>query len=268
MPRVYQIRWKSSDEQLLNKTVKNFNAKIRRLEKKYDKAIEQAKTKEEARNILRQKEALPEKVVKKDLKALINTRKDLNREVKMLQRFSKKGAEQIKPAPNNDNNLLLTKWQIQEYSRRMGIINRNRNKRLKEIEELEATSRGEELGYTRGAIGMGSYETNILKPAKAWTKSLDRTGFNKKWGMSMEELQADYYDKGMEVLKNNYIDALLTEFNEEDIKDVVEAIRKMSYEDFYKIYHKEGGEFSHIYYPNVEAYEGYIQYHKRLWVGN
>lgn len=80
MSRRHNIKWQKSDSQDLSKAVKNFNAKISRLEKKNPEL----------------KNALPEKVSVRQLKELINTRQDLKREINSLKRFSKKVLKKLK----------------------------------------------------------------------------------------------------------------------------------------------------------------------------
>ena len=74
MSRKYKIRWQESDTQELARAVKNFNAKISRIEKKHPEL----------------KNALPEKMKVGELKNLINTRQDLKREINSLKRFTDK----------------------------------------------------------------------------------------------------------------------------------------------------------------------------------
>ena len=71
MPKIYSIRWTKSDSEDLAKAVKNFNAKIKRLETKYPKT----------------KNSLPQKVSLKEMKDLIKTRADFKREINALKRF-------------------------------------------------------------------------------------------------------------------------------------------------------------------------------------
>ena len=59
MSRYYKIRWKQSDNDEVRKTVKNFNAKISRLEKKYDKLISE-EADPEKRNQLRKEKSISE----------------------------------------------------------------------------------------------------------------------------------------------------------------------------------------------------------------
>ena len=96
MSKQYKIKWSKQDIEELNKVVKNFNAKITRLNKKNP----------ENANIH------PEKVSTADLKKLIETRQDLKRELNALRRFSKRGAELIVDAPDTQYNVKITKWQL------------------------------------------------------------------------------------------------------------------------------------------------------------
>ena len=62
------IRYDKKLDQEINRTIKNFNQKIARLEKQ-------------------EKELLPSKITKKDLKSGVYTRTELQRNLKELQRF-------------------------------------------------------------------------------------------------------------------------------------------------------------------------------------
>ena len=95
MSRKYNIRWSEADDKELKRVVKNFNAKLGRLAKKDPE----------------NKDALPERISAAQLKEMIQTRQDLNRELNSLRRFSQKGAEEIIDVPGNYYNLRLTKWQ-------------------------------------------------------------------------------------------------------------------------------------------------------------
>ena len=99
MSRKHNIRWRSADEAELKRVVKNFNAKLTRLAKK------------DPQN----KNALPERVSAAQMKNMIETRQDFNRELNALRRFSERGAEELVVVPGNDYNLKITKWQKKEF---------------------------------------------------------------------------------------------------------------------------------------------------------
>ena len=65
------IRYDKKLNQEINRTIKNFNQKIARLEKQ-------------------ERELLPSKITKKELKESVYTRTELQRKLKELQRFSKR----------------------------------------------------------------------------------------------------------------------------------------------------------------------------------
>ncbi len=250
MAKYHQIKWKSKDHEELTKAVRNFNAKIKRIEKKNPQI----------------KNALPDKLSVKQLKELINTRQDLKREINALKRFTKRGAEELEVIPNNDNNLLITKWQRKEINRRIGIINRRREKRLNELENIEMTSRGDKLGYTKGDIGMGKITKNALKPMQGLTKSMDRRDLQKKWKVVMNESQSDFFSKRDFRVKETFINTLLRNYNEEDIKDVIDYIRKIDIKEFLEKFESEGGAFDPAYPPDEEQYKSYVMALKAAWI--
>lgn len=250
MSKRYNIRWQQDDSEKLNKAVKNYNAKIARLAKKDPE----------------NKNALPEKISVKQIKELIDTRQDLNREINALQRFTKRGAEEIIPVPDNDYNLKITKWQKEEMIRRTAVINRKRNKRLKELQEMEMTSGGEKLGYTVGQFGMGKAEEVSLTPLKPFTPKMNRADLNKKYKHIQKESQDNYFDRKDELLRENYIKALQVGYNEEDIEDIVDAIEDMEFNEFYQQFQAEGGTMEWAYPPkNSSDYQGYVEQLRAQW---
>ena len=69
------IRYDKKINQEINRTIKNFNQKIARLEKQQKDLI------------------LPDKITKKALKESVYTRTELKRKLKELQRYSERGIE-------------------------------------------------------------------------------------------------------------------------------------------------------------------------------
>lgn len=250
MSKFHKIKWRESDLQELSKTVKNFNAKISRLSKKNPDITV----------------ALPEKVKIADLKNLINTRQDLKREINALKRFSKRGAETIVIAEGTEEELKLTKWQRTEMNRRVGIINRKRKARLEQIQNLEMTSRGQALGYTRGQLGMGRATEVSLSPMNAFTRRMNRRDLKMKWGAILRESQSDYFTQKDFRLRENFIKALEQNFNTNDIQDVISEINRMDIKDFLQKFEEEGGTLEFAYPPNREQYEAYVNGLKSTWL--
>ena len=178
-----------------------------------------------------------------ELKKIINTRQDLKREMNMLKRFSKRGAEQIVDVPGTDYNLKITKWQRTEMNRSIGIINRKRAKRLKELQETEMTSRGEALGYTLGQFGMGSIEEAELRPMKAFTRRMVQADIKWKWKAIRTESQSDFFTKADYRVRENYIKGIKTHYDYERVKDIIDKIEGMDIEDFLSTFYQEGKTF-------------------------
>lgn len=242
MSKYHRINWRESDTNELNRAVRNFNAKINRIIKKDPQM----------------KNVLPEKASVAQLKELINTRQDLKREINALKRFSKRGSEEIVEVPDNEYSLKITKWQRTEMNRRVGIINRRRKKRLEELSNIEVTSRGEKLGYTRGDIGMGKANEVSLSPMNAFTKYMNRKDLKMKWTGIMKESQSDYFTQKDFRLRKNFIKALEQNFNPHDIEDIIQQLEEMDIKDFLQYFEQEGGNFELAYPPNREQYEAYL----------
>lgn len=253
MRRRYNIRWKQDDEAELSRVVRNYNDKIRRLEKKNPQM----------------KNALPEKASVRQLKNLIETRADFNRELNSLIRFSKKGAEEIVDVPENKYNLKTTKWQKEEMTRKVALINRRRKKRLKEIEAWEMTSGGKKLGYTRGEFGMGKADEVALNPLKAFTPTMSRADLNMKFRHINKEVQSSYFSAKEERLRNNYITGLQRTYSKDEIEEIIDVIEDMDFKEFYKRFQEEGGtmEFASRL-PNNAVREGYVEQLRSTWLPN
>ena len=249
MSKRYNIKWTPDDDKLVSKTVKNFNAKITRLEKKYPEM----------------KGALPERMSVKLLKELISTRADLNREINSLKRFTQRGAEQLVDVPDNNYNLKITKWQKQDMSMRKGIANRKRKQMLAEISDIDVTSMGEKVGYKRGDIGMGKLSELEFSPINNFTPSMNRKDLSKKHRMLIKESQSDYWHKRDILMKENYIKSLEENFRAEDIEEIKNTIESMDFKEFRKIFEAEGGNFELSYPPDEESYNAHLTALRSIW---
>lgn len=249
MPKIYNIRWSESDSQELSRVVRNFNAKVRRLEKKFEGYSDVV---------------LPERVTMKEMRELIGTRRDLNREIKSLQDFTKRGSEQLIRAKTDDT-IYLTKWQNDELIRRARRINKERDRRRKELESKELINQGEGLGYTRGDIGMGKAEAIQLRPTSPVTPKMRKEDFRFKMKHFRRESQSDYWRKRDLLMRDNYIKALLNNFNSKDIKPLIEKIQNMDVEKFKDIVMSDPQDFDTLYIPSDEEYDSTIEYLNQLW---
>lgn len=254
MSRRYNIRWREADEAELKRVVKNFNAKLTRLEKKDPS----------------KKNALPDRVSAAQLRDMIQTRQDLNRELNSLRRFSERGAEEIVTAPDNYYNLELTKWQKDEMNRRAATINAVRTKRRKRLEEMEMKHKGQSLGYKVGDVGMDTVSKNELKPVKAFTKYQSRADLKYREKQLVRESQSGYWDRRDEGMRRGYINSIREHFAEDDVLDVIEAIENMDFQDFYNTHMSSASGFDITYPPRqgTPEYEEYLSALKSMWLPN
>lgn len=259
MSRKYHIRWQKSDVEELTKAVRNFNAKITRIEQKYPEL----------------KNALPEKIKVGELKSIINTRQDLKREINALKRFAnrKNKIELLEDGSYQgieiygDYNIKLTKWQIKELNRKIAIINRRKKKRLDALLETKVTSRGEEQGYTVGQIGVGSIQANDLAPMTGLTPGASEESVRRKYKSAMIQVQSDFLSISDFRLKSSYITSLYRNFSEEDVEDIIEAIEQMPVEEFMRIYNSDNdAKFEGTYPGNKKQEKQYAESLRAVWI--
>lgn len=255
MSRKSKIRWQESDNKELARVVRNFNAKVERIAKKNPEI----------------KNALPEKASVKQLKELINTRQDLNREINSLKRFTqKRGFDIDKDIVTYGNyNIQVTRWQKNEINRRLGFINRRRAERLETIENTPAKSRGEELGYNVGQFGIGQARKIELAPMTGLTPGMNQRDLHKKWQGILIESQSDFYTIKDFRLRENYLKGLYENYDENDIKDIVEQINTMPLSEFLETFNSDNdAKFEGLYAPNRRQYQKYLSSLKAVWIPN
>lgn len=259
MSRKYPIRWQKSDYQELTRAVKNFNAKISRIEKKYPEL----------------KNALPEKMKVGELKDIINTRQDLKRELNALKRFTDKNNKISKLSDGSysgieiygDYNIKLTKWQRKELNRKIAIINRRKKKRLEALLETQVTSRGEKQGYTVGQVGVGSLQINDLAPMEGLTPGASEESIRRKYKSALIQVQSDFLTERDFRTKSSYITGLYRNFNEEEIKDIVAAIEKMPVDEFLKTFNSDAdAKFEGLYPGNKAQEKQYADSLRAVWL--
>ena len=264
MSKQYNIKWREQDEKELRRVVRNFNDKLRRL----------VKENPENQNILpqfwnEQTQQFESRVTIKNLKELIQTRADYNRQLNMLKRFGRRGAEEIIEAPTNEYGARTTKWQKFEMARMAQIVNRRRKERLENLENVKMLDSYGELGYTLGQrFGMGLASRNSLNPIKTFTRSQTQADLKQKVRALMRESASNYAKDRDLMLKENFINELRQNYNEADISDVIERIRSMDDDLFVLKFEARGDKFELAYPPDrgSEEYKNYVSELKGYWL--
>lgn len=244
------IRWSDNDHKEIRRAVKNFNAKITRLEKKIDKIISFSTDTEEIKRAKALQSALPERVTTKEILSLIGTRNDLNRELNTLRRFSSdKKAHELVDVPDNKYNLQITRWQKREMSIRKALVNRGRKKKKEELFNIEMTSRSESLGYTVGEFGMGEADKIALNPAKAFTHSMDREDINRRYKSLRKESTSFYWDEKTKFLRDNVVNGIEANYSSlfpDDVEKIKSAIFDMDFNEFYNTFKSSPNQMEEV----------------------
>lgn len=262
MSRQYNIKWRLKDEKELRRTARKFNAKLGRLVRKNP----------DNRNILPQfynekSEQFESRITVDTLKNLIQTRKDFNRIINMLERFSKRGAEKIVEAPGNEYGSKTTKWAKEEMLRNQGIVNRKRQDRLNNLNIIEVANSEGKLGYTLGQMfGMGLASKNKLKPTRAFTPSQSQTDIKYKMRSLLSEATSNYFSNRDEILKTSFINTLKENYREADITDVINKIKEMDTDVFLLKFEAKADSFEFAYPPDEEQYQAYLSELKAYWL--
>lgn len=187
MAEQYNIKWRRKDKYLLTL-----------LENKVKKYISAEAIPEEATPLLESREE-------------IKTRYAYNRYVARLRSFLKSPGETVR----TETGVVTTEWKLKDISRKIAKINRERAKRLAEIEP--STYRGT----------MGAAREKNLKPKQ---KVNPAKASKLEWGKFVESVEKqaapDYYDKMRELYYDNYRKSVTTVYGEdaEPILDLLDQI--------------------------------------------
>lgn len=146
------IRYDKRLNREIERTIRNFNAKVKRLEKKSH-------------------EALPAYESVTNLKSDYTSRYELKRKLKELQRFSKRGAEEI---VRTKGGAVTTRWYLSEIKREQRTMLKRKQK---ELEKLQSSTKkmfgkpsyamgSEEISNVKASINLLKKDVTSLKPSK------------------------------------------------------------------------------------------------------
>lgn len=228
------IRYDKKLNQEINRTIKNFNQKIARLEKQ-------------------ERELLPSKITKKDLKNA-TTRAELQRKLKELQRFSKRGAEDV---ITTSGGVKLTQYELQNIKRENARVKRNITREINRLKVEKPkifgkaqTSTFSEMGdtdYLNLVARRNALEKDINKLSREeferFTKLIEKTGKNQQYMNS--------------VFKDNYFEMLTDlayyfDYDNDKLNLLKQKLMNLKPNDFLKLF-KEDKSIRAIldYYPIV-----------------
>lgn len=193
------IRYDRAYNQKITSVVSNFNRKVRRLEK------------EEA-------ELLPSRVSVREIKNMFMNRRDLNTYLRELQRFSKRGAEDIVTV----NGKQYTKYQLDVFRAR---LRRERYNLRKDIAEFESMKPKYPMQHS---INLKNMRNRLGALSQKWTDVLD-SSMSQYIGNYQRKIET--YDNYLEVL---FQDAYTIDYDETKLQYIRQKLMELSPRDFIK----------------------------------
>jgi hypothetical protein len=229
------IRYDKKLNQEINRTIKNFNQKIARLEKQ-------------------ERELLPSKITKKDLKSNVYTRRELQRKLKELQRFSKRGAEDI---IETKGGVKLTQYKLSNIKRENAGVKRNITREINRLRVEKPKIFGKTQTSTFSEMGDTDY-LNLVARRKAlekdinklsreeferFTKLVEKTGRNQQY---MNSIFKQNYFKMLTDLAYYY------DYDNDKLNMLKQKLMSLKPNNFFKLF-KEDKSIRAIldYYPVV-----------------
>ena len=229
------IRYDKKLNQEINRTIKNFNQKIARLEKQ-------------------NRELLPSKITKKDLKNSVYTRTELRRKLKELQRFGKRGAEDI---IETSGGARLTTYNYQNIKRENTRIKQNLTREINRLRLEKPKIFGKTQTSTFSEMGDTDY-LNLVARRKALEKDINKlsrdelerfTKLIEKTGKNQQYMNS--------IFKQNYFEMLTDlayyfDYDNDKLNILKQKLMNLKPNDFLKLF-KEDKSIRAIldYYPIV-----------------
>lgn len=229
------IRYDKKLNQEINRTIKNFNQKIARLEKQ-------------------ERELLPSKISKKELKENVYTRTELKRKLKELQRFSKRGAEDI---IETSGGARLTRYNYQNIKRENTRLKQNITREINRLRVEKPKIFGKTQTSTFSEMG-DTYYLNLVARRKAFEKDINKlsrdelerfTKLIEKTGKNQQYMNNIFKDNYFEMLTDL---AYYFDYDNDKLNILKQKLMNLKPNDFLKLF-KEDKSIRAIldYYPVV-----------------
>ena len=217
------IRYDKKLNEEINRAVRNFNAKISRLEKLDNENI-----------------IVPEKVKVSDFKKGYDSRRDLRRQLNYLKMFSKRGSEEKIVTSGGYE---TSKYQYAVTKRESTRIKSNLTRQINAYLKIEPTVFGKSQGFQRMQL-----EDSKLSNLRAKRKALDKNLLNlnkEEYSRYLELLnrqtQSSYKDR---IFKENYIEMLLTSgylagYDSDKLNEIASNLMSLSNNNFLRLFDSE-----------------------------
>lgn len=223
MPKRYNIKWRESDFAEVRRVVKNYNAKLNRLKDREDLV-----------------DYLPDKITAKEIIENTKTRQALNLQLNKLQRFTRRGSEEIF---TNAQGVTDIRYNANEFA----IFKRSENvakKKKKEfLENQDVTQGGESTGIKR--VQMGKIKEVNLEPITQTVSEMNQREWDKMKSLMNKKLLRRANNEDARQALRNYVKGLIKEGYSDDI---IEMLRHVDIDEFADVLDMDVfAEFDFIY---------------------
>lgn len=214
------IRYDKKLTNEINRIVRNYNAKIRRLEKLDSDVI------------------LPDKFNKEALKSLkgsVSNRADLRRRLKELETFTQRGAEKNIVVDGTN----IPKYQYQNIKRYQGLVRRRINTKIKFYETKKPTNKGEAEAATYAQMGERDYLNALAKRKMLLEKDISNLSIEEREKF-LDLLRSNARTRSANIWKTNYLDILVDTgktygFDENKLQTIEQRLSKLTPAQFDKL---------------------------------
>lgn len=219
------IRYDRKLNNEINRTIRNFNQKIARLEKQNTEYI------------------LPTKITKKQLKNEYNKRTDLKRKLKELERYSTRGIEKT---ITTKGGVKLSQYQLVNIKKEQARIKASLTREIHRLEKTKPKVLGKTQSTTFAKMGDSRY-LNLLTKREKLNKDitkLDREQFERrklligKIGKNQEYMNT--------IFKDNYFKMFAElgyyfEYDADKLREMKNKMYRLPPDQFYKFFTNEKG---------------------------
>lgn len=219
------IRYDTKLKNLINKTVRNYNAKIRRLEK-INPSLD-----------------LPEKINATTIKNISQSRSEIYRNLAKLKRFSERKSEETIILPSGD---LISMYELNELKRESARLQRNLTRRINELAGTTPKVAGIKQDYTYAEMGDMRLSNMIAKrdTLKKMSKDIFKGQSIRNYKQLLEKTK-NKQSYQTSIFKNNYLDKMLFSqayfigYDKNKINEIKEKLNRLSDKDFLKAFDEE-----------------------------
>ena len=215
-----KIKFRKSTNNEINRVVKNFNQKIKRLEK------------------LNNNLELPQKVSKKDL-INVSSSGELQRKLNELRRFSRRGVEESIKLITGES---ISRYEQKEAGIKLRVAKAKLTRKIKQLENIKPKVAGKVQSVTFAQMGDSAYLKLVAERDRLRSKNINL--------MSKQEIRA-LKDMTNKILKNNskqFRDnykkmisdiAFMGKYDKEKMNKMMNRIDKLSDSGFTRLFNED-----------------------------